>query len=182
MRYIFPCQFGIHNVFTSKVDPRETAMPLKDYTLREKEIQELMSPLTSNGTLSKEEIARRTLHVPRRLRGSPVALINKLRKLHQKCSYMELLRHYCPVEVTTILLVSCLYLTFGRGCIYPQDRTGGKTHFSLAQQFLQPPKCNAIREMTLPNLNAWWKTPSALCVCAVKYHNRTSIAALAIVT
>jgi hypothetical protein len=114
MRYIFPCQFGLHNVFTSKVDLRETAMPFKDYTLREKEIQQLMSPLTLNGILSEEEIAKRTLHVPKRLRGGPIALINKLRKLHQNCSYMELLRHYCPVEVVTILLVSCSYLTFYR--------------------------------------------------------------------
>jgi hypothetical protein len=133
-------------------------MPFKDYTLREKEIQQLMSPLTSNSTLSKEEIAKQTLHVPKRLRGGPVALVNKLRKLHQKCTYMELLRHYCPVEVTMILLVPCSYLTFYRACIYPQDRTGGKAHFSLTQQFLQLKTCNATREMMLPNLNARWKT------------------------
>ena len=28
-----------------------------------------------------------------------MALVTKLRKLHKKCSYVELLRHYCPVEV-----------------------------------------------------------------------------------
>ncbi|PCH03091.1 Reverse transcriptase [Penicillium occitanis (nom. inval.)] len=38
MKYIFPRQFGLHNVFTSVVDSRETVQPFKDYTLREEEI------------------------------------------------------------------------------------------------------------------------------------------------
>jgi len=101
MRYIFPRQFGLHNVFTSKVDTRETAMPFKDYTLREKEIQQSLSSATSKSVLSDAETVKRNQHVPRRLRGEPVALIDKLRALHHKCSYMELLRHYCPVEVIT---------------------------------------------------------------------------------
>ena len=33
MKYIFPRQFGLHNVFTSPVDLRETVQPFKDYTL-----------------------------------------------------------------------------------------------------------------------------------------------------
>ncbi|KAF2794045.1 hypothetical protein K505DRAFT_361455 [Melanomma pulvis-pyrius CBS 109.77] len=98
MRYIFPRQFGLHNVFTSKVDMRETSMPFKDYTLREKEIQQLMCRVTAKNALPETEVAKRNIHVPKRLRGATVALVDKLRNLHRKCSYMELLRHYCPVE------------------------------------------------------------------------------------
>ncbi|KAI9674434.1 MAG: hypothetical protein M1817_001772 [Caeruleum heppii] len=38
LKYIFPRQFGLHNVFTSAVDSRETIQSSKDYTLREEEI------------------------------------------------------------------------------------------------------------------------------------------------
>ncbi|KAH8199578.1 hypothetical protein TruAng_006275 [Truncatella angustata] len=38
MMYMFPRQFGLHNVFTSKVDFAHTAQRLQDYTLREQEI------------------------------------------------------------------------------------------------------------------------------------------------
>lgn len=101
MRYIFPRQFGLHNVFTSTVDTRETAMAFKDYTLREKEIsQTLQREMSKKGITRDDEIAKLKQRLPKRLRGEPLALVNKLRKLNQKCSYTELLRHYCPVEVT----------------------------------------------------------------------------------
>jgi hypothetical protein len=100
MRYIFPRQFGLHNVFTSKVDTRETAMPFKDYTLREKEIHLAFQRQTSGKELSDDQIATLKSHLPKRLRGDAAALVDRLRKLNQKCSYFELLRHYCPVEVT----------------------------------------------------------------------------------
>ncbi|KAF5623318.1 telomerase reverse transcriptase [Fusarium sp. NRRL 52700] len=38
MMYIFPRQFGLHNVFTSQVDPTITSQKFQDYTLREEEI------------------------------------------------------------------------------------------------------------------------------------------------
>jgi hypothetical protein len=101
MRYLFPRQFGLHNVFTSKVDKRETAMAFKDYTLREKEILHGFDRAFAKKSLSEEQMARRRLWIPKRLRGEPVALVEKLRKLHSRCSYMELLRHYCPIEVSS---------------------------------------------------------------------------------
>ncbi|ORY16221.1 hypothetical protein BCR34DRAFT_118881 [Clohesyomyces aquaticus] len=101
MRYIFPRQFDLHNVFTSKVDSRETAMPFKDYTLREKEIQQKDSQEASMTGLDGEQITKRKSHLPKRLRGEAVALVDKLRKLNHKCSYIEMLRHYCPVEVSS---------------------------------------------------------------------------------
>lgn len=80
MKYIFPRHFGLHNVFTSKVDSRETTQPFKDYTLREKEI---------TGTSNK---------LPKRLRGLCFDMIQQLQRRHYRCSYVELLRHYCPTE------------------------------------------------------------------------------------
>lgn len=99
MKYIFPRQYGLHNVFTSKVDSRETAMPLKDYTLREKEIHQHMCRELGDKINNTEEIAKWKLRVPKRLRGDIVCLIEKLRILNQRCSYTEMLRHYCPIEV-----------------------------------------------------------------------------------
>jgi telomerase reverse transcriptase len=99
MRYIFPRQFGLHNVFTSKVDSRETAMPFKDYTLREKDIHNSMCTALGDKVTDGEETARWKMRTPKRLRGHVFALIQKLRILNQRCSYMEFLRHFCPVEV-----------------------------------------------------------------------------------
>ncbi|KAL1956097.1 hypothetical protein VTO42DRAFT_7616 [Malbranchea cinnamomea] len=95
MRYIFPRQFGLHNVFTSTVDRKETVQPFKDYTLREKEIAQV---------LSMKNLATGKTHnqnpnkIPRRLRGQLVSLIQKLQKRHRACAYVELLRYYCPVN------------------------------------------------------------------------------------
>jgi len=82
MMYIFPRQFGLHNVFTHDVNSRETVQAFKDYTLREDEI------VNKYPTTPK---------VPKRLRGKAVALIEKLQISHKKCAYKELLEHYCPV-------------------------------------------------------------------------------------
>jgi telomerase reverse transcriptase len=99
LRYIFPRQFGLHNVFTSKVDPRETAMPFKDYTLRDKEIHQSMCRALEEKASDEREVSKWKSHTPRRLRGATVALIDRLRTLNHRCSYVELLRHYCPVKV-----------------------------------------------------------------------------------
>lgn len=74
-------------------------MAFKDYTLREKEIHQAMCREVPEFKRTEDLITRWQQRVPRRLRGEAVALINKLRKLNKRCSYMELLRHYCPVEV-----------------------------------------------------------------------------------
>jgi hypothetical protein len=98
MKYIFPRQFGLHNVFTSTVDPRETVQPFKDYTLREQEIarHERLAQSKSAGTALSP-----TGCLPKRLRGQAVALVRKLQKLHSRCCYNELLKHYCPPMVTS---------------------------------------------------------------------------------
>lgn len=89
MAYMFPRQFGLHNVFTSMVDPRETAQPFKDYTMREEELQRREHNVPA---------ARRD-KIPKRLRGTLSQLISKMQRLHKRCSYKELLEHYCSTTV-----------------------------------------------------------------------------------
>lgn len=89
MMYMFPRQFGLHNVFTSKVNFRETTQRLKDYTLREEEILDKFGRLNDPKT---------RVQVPKRLRGIATELIRKLQVLHQRCSYLKLLQHYCAVS------------------------------------------------------------------------------------
>lgn len=91
MMYMFPRQFGLHNVFTSKVDHSKTAQRFQDYTLREE------------GIANKFKVAGQDkqgckIHIPRRLRGLTVHLVQRLQVLHARCSYSQLLQHYCPVR------------------------------------------------------------------------------------
>lgn len=80
MKYLFPRQFGLHNVFTSDVDRSETAKPFVEYSLREDEILRICP---------KPKI-------PKRLRGQAVELTRKLQRLHTRCSYTKMLDAYCP--------------------------------------------------------------------------------------
>lgn len=82
-KYVFPRQFGLHNVFTSTTDPTETAQQFKDYTLREQEVKGLRS--------------RAPAKIPRRLRGKTLELVRKIQCNHQRCSYTQLMRHYCSL-------------------------------------------------------------------------------------
>ncbi|KAL7789445.1 Telomerase ribonucleoprotein complex RNA binding domain-containing protein [Trichoderma ceciliae] len=89
MMHIFPRQFSLHNVFTSIVDTNQTSQKFPDYTLREDEINKKMKG--NNGS------AENTLpKLPKRLRGTTRDLVRRLQVLHARCSYFELLRHYCP--------------------------------------------------------------------------------------
>lgn len=89
MMYIFPRQFGLHNAFTSQVNPLKTAQKFQDYTLREEEITLAFptDPDQKNSRLPK---------IPKRLRGDAEHLVQRLQILHSRCSYLELLKHYCP--------------------------------------------------------------------------------------
>lgn len=99
LKYLFPQQFGLHNVFTSCVDSRETVQPFKDYTLREQEIAQCQQRKLqgANGPISKRVSKDR---LPKRLRGPLLDLAGKFQRLHSRCSYNELLKHYCPVDVS----------------------------------------------------------------------------------
>ncbi|KAK4128774.1 hypothetical protein N657DRAFT_629813 [Parathielavia appendiculata] len=89
MMYMFPRQFGLHNVFTSAVDRQQTAQKFHDYTLREEEIKTKFPPSERGATPRK--------HVSNRLRGKAMHLVQRFRVFHARCSYAEMLHHYCPV-------------------------------------------------------------------------------------
>ncbi|KAI5804216.1 hypothetical protein DFH27DRAFT_554881 [Peziza echinospora] len=92
LQYIFPRQFGLHNVFTSAVDKIETSHRFKDYTTREDEIQRKTRRGREGGVYSY-----RPLKVPRRLAGERVrSLVEGLRRGNEKCGYWALVRYYCP--------------------------------------------------------------------------------------
>lgn len=90
MMYMFPRQFGLHNVFTSHVDSTQTAQKFQDYTLREEEI--LKKFRKKEGYINALDV-----RIPKRLRGTPEHLVRRLQTLHARCSYVELLQHHCPV-------------------------------------------------------------------------------------
>jgi telomerase reverse transcriptase len=83
LKYIFPRQFGLHNVFTYAIDMKNSAQPFKDYTLREQEIK-------SASMKSKQR------SLPKRLRGECETLVSHLRTRHERCAYSALLQYYCP--------------------------------------------------------------------------------------
>ncbi|OGM45577.1 hypothetical protein ABOM_006259 [Aspergillus bombycis] len=87
MKYIFPRQFGLHNVFTCLPDRRTSTLPVNDYSSREEEI-------------SQSEKRSGSTKIPKRLRGRAVELVQQLQNRHQRCSYRELLHHYCPPQRT----------------------------------------------------------------------------------
>ncbi|OIW34484.1 hypothetical protein CONLIGDRAFT_587925, partial [Coniochaeta ligniaria NRRL 30616] len=95
MMYMFPRQFGLHNVFTSQVDHTQTAQKFQDYTLREEEI-------TRKFCTAGEGTQQFKAHIPKRLRGLPQYLVERLQVLHDRCSYSKLLEHYCPVHLLPI--------------------------------------------------------------------------------
>lgn len=99
MRYIFPAQFGLHNVFTSVVDPTESAQAFKDYTLREKEISRQKQLRTIKQRLAGKHVETKSPSLPRRLRGQAFELVQRLRKRQSSCSYAALLNHYCPRHI-----------------------------------------------------------------------------------
>lgn len=118
MKYIFPRQFGLHNVFTSRVNFRETVQPFKDYTVREDEIEaanrtaRMRKGLALNG--ADGDLGK--VKLPKRLRGELVSLIQKLQKRHTRCAYTELLKYYCPAEVRNIPFPnSCLFAVSSGG-------------------------------------------------------------------
>lgn len=91
MMYMFPRQFGLHNVFTSQVDRTKTAQKFQDYTLREEEIPRLFRRKPGAGSALPK--------IPKRLRGEAKRLVERLQVLHSRCSYLELLNYHCPITL-----------------------------------------------------------------------------------
>ena len=105
LKYIFPMQFGLHNVFTSIVESSETTQGFKDYTLREQEITcaNLKTKRPQQG-----ELETRKDKIPKRLRGQPLEMVKAIRRRHARCSYTQLLRHYCPLRFGQTQNQNCL--------------------------------------------------------------------------
>ncbi|KAK3699518.1 Telomerase reverse transcriptase [Vermiconidia calcicola] len=96
MKYMFPRQFGLHNVFTSDIDPKDTAQPFKDYTLRDADIARSLHDWRQRRARSNEVDVAAFSPLSKRLRGPASQLVARLRKRHSRCSYTTLLHHYCP--------------------------------------------------------------------------------------
>ncbi|KAK3677630.1 Telomerase reverse transcriptase [Recurvomyces mirabilis] len=97
MKYIFPRQFGLHNVFTSDTDHTDTAQPFKDYTLREKEIAAVRAQAKRRGYYNVNENRSTKIDaLPKRLRGQPFELVRRLRGRFARCPFDALLEHHCP--------------------------------------------------------------------------------------
>lgn len=132
MKYLFPAQFGFHNVFGSPVTSTDSAQPFKDYTIREQEIarqrQLRVVKLREAGKRQNQ------LHTPnpRRLRGKLHELVCRLRKRHFTCAYGALLEHYCPQAAN--------------------DTTGGKSSLQQASPTSRVSAfCRAVFSQTLPS-------------------------------
>lgn len=80
LAYIFPRQYGLHNVFTAQTDKKQTAMRVHDYTLRD-----------------IKSIKRRP---PKRLGRLIGSITSRMLLLHRRCPYSLLLAHYAPLPGT----------------------------------------------------------------------------------
>ncbi|CAG8906413.1 unnamed protein product [Penicillium nalgiovense] len=105
MKYIFPRQFDLLNVFTLDSDGRNVMDDSKRFMFRESDISHLEEEKRLQRPQPEIEIAdaghgERSCKVPKRLRGIPIELVRKLRNRNAQCPYGELLRHYCPTEET----------------------------------------------------------------------------------
>jgi telomerase reverse transcriptase len=150
LKYVFPRQFGLHNVFTSSVDQRETVQRFKDYTFREDEITEQAS-LQSTGTTGifrKHQEAR----VPKRLRGAAETLVGKMLKNHRSCSYTQLLRHYCPAQTTWPII------TLNSSSAQSQRSSSSSTHL-VTQISAMKPTTLASQPCSIPFLDQQSSAP-----------------------
>lgn len=108
--YMFPRQYGLHNVFTSEVNRNETCQAFQDYTVRQ-EVDSLLPPSRESSNKNKRKEAQQPAAAlpppPKRLRRDAQGLAKRMQKLHQKCSYHALVKHYCPSSVCVWELDLC---------------------------------------------------------------------------
>ncbi|KAK5164075.1 Telomerase reverse transcriptase [Saxophila tyrrhenica] len=98
LKYVFPKQFGLHNVLASQTDIQDTSQPFMDYTDREKEIARLICDWKRRRGPA-EESGPNEPPLPKRLRGGAVLLASRLLKRHSRSAYTALLDHYCPSPI-----------------------------------------------------------------------------------
>ena len=95
LRYMFPAQFKLHNVFTSDVNPKESASQFRDYMDREEEIEHTLPLMADAEAASVMETLKQRL--PKRLKGELFDLVSRMLVRHGRCAYTKLLEHYCPL-------------------------------------------------------------------------------------
>lgn len=95
LMYIFPKEYGLHNVFTSVLDRQVETGPVRDYTNRDEEI----AALADKCKRKKEKIPR-----PKRLGEKILELVKKLQKRHWNCSYEALIKYCSPQSVRALIL------------------------------------------------------------------------------
>ncbi|KAJ5558312.1 Telomere reverse transcriptase [Penicillium sp. DV-2018c] len=104
MKYIFPRQFGLFNVFTVDPDGPNHMGDWMGGMSRESEISELENriqlkrPGPGNEHAGADCGSMNGTKVPKRLRGNATKLVQKLRKRNAQCPYGVLLRYYCPID------------------------------------------------------------------------------------
>lgn len=154
MMYMFPLQFGLHNVFNSQVDTSQTAQRFQDYTLREEEITLAFPP--------KPDGQSQLPKLPKRLRGDAEKLVERLQVRHGRCSFIELLRHYCPCifDVQSRNRRPGLKKDAASSCkeqpnmTTTQSRSASKKHFRKPQPSTQvppSPQYNNLVEIATPS-------------------------------
>lgn len=99
MKYIFPRQFGLQNVFTP-TSRNGTADQFNIHASREKEIAEAGKRKKPQHIHYMDDLVDGSQKIPKRLRGHVVGLVRALRVRHARCSYSELLKYYCPPDVS----------------------------------------------------------------------------------
>jgi telomerase reverse transcriptase len=153
MKYLFPKQFGLHNVFTSIVDTSETIQPFKDYTLREQEISQIARRAMQKTNTSSNGFGAVKQRLPKRLRGKTFSLVKDLQKFHSRCSYHELFKHYCPRRMCTTRDRTEAFTTkrISPG-IAPQPEASKSSFFALATPHSNVSAfCRAVLSILVPN-------------------------------
>ncbi|KAF7718306.1 Uncharacterized protein PECH_001106 [Penicillium ucsense] len=93
MKYMFPRQFGLQNVFDSGADSICTTSREQEISLYE---QQQRRRTSFKEGVTNEVTESTNTKLPRRLRGKPLELVRRLRARHSACQYRKLLDHYCP--------------------------------------------------------------------------------------
>ncbi|KAJ5902253.1 Telomere reverse transcriptase [Penicillium taxi] len=132
MKYIFPRQFGLQNVFVRKIDANYYTNPFTAPNFREEKISR--QALKRRPVQSAEQSSANTedpiSKCPKRLRGKATELSKSLRVRHARCSYRALLEYYCPMEAN-------VPWTLGAPSSLPDDTTGNELASSTEKLITQ---------------------------------------------
>lgn len=95
MRYVFPRQFKLHNVFTSTVDAKQTTHKFQDYTLRAGDLRKASGRTPEDVPDERAVCNWDDRSVPKRLRARILPFVVDVQKRAYRCAYASLMDHYC---------------------------------------------------------------------------------------